>query len=92
MPSATSVSEHDPWRVLIVDDDQNLAQILAEALTGSDCHASTAEDAATARAKMDELHPDLIILDLMLPDADGLAVWGYEDVTSGRTIDVHMNA
>jgi DNA-binding response OmpR family regulator len=70
----TITSQHAPRRVLIVDDDPNVVGTLAEILTGSGYEVFTAGDGAIARAKIQELRPELVILDVMLPAADGLVL------------------
>jgi len=69
-------SQHTAQRglVLIIDDDQTLAEVLAARLQrqgfGVLSATSGAEGLATARAK----RPDLVLLDLRLPDCDGLVI------------------
>jgi DNA-binding response OmpR family regulator len=58
-------------RVLIVDDDAYIARYLLRALTQEGFEASVAASALEARALVQELQPALILLDVMLPDADG---------------------
>jgi DNA-binding response OmpR family regulator len=58
--------------ILIVEDDPAVAQILAEALEASDYQTRHAPTAAEARRMVAEAPPHLILLDLVLPDADGL--------------------
>lgn len=74
-------------RVLLVEDSERLAAIVAEALGGAGFavdHVSTAEDAAAAA---DALSYDAIVLDLGLPDGDGLGVLtGLR--RSGRTLPI----
>jgi DNA-binding response OmpR family regulator len=61
-------------RVLIVDDDERLNQLLTEYLTrfGYSVRAVTHPDAGLRALKTDP--PDLLVLDIMLPDTDGLKV------------------
>src|SRR6266581_7837959 len=61
-------------RILIVDDDPVMAGSLAELLAMDGYQASVAKNGSTAKAKLQELCPDLVILDLMLPDIDGLVL------------------
>jgi two-component system phosphate regulon response regulator OmpR len=60
--------------VLIVDDDLRLRDLLERYLTQQGMHARGAANAAAMRRALAEHHFDLIVLDLMLPDADGLEV------------------
>ncbi len=63
-----------PANVLIVEDNPATARALTELLEGNGYQVTTAEDGGTAKALLDEIHPDLVILDLMLPDVDGLVL------------------
>jgi DNA-binding response OmpR family regulator len=61
-------------RVLIIDDDERLNELLTEYLSrfGFSVRAVTHPDAGFRALKADA--PDLIVLDIMLPDTDGLTV------------------
>ncbi|QKW31003.1 response regulator transcription factor [Streptomyces seoulensis] len=63
-----------PVRVLVVDDDPDLAEVLSGALRYQGWEVRTAEDGARAVAEARALLPDAVVLDLMLPDTDGLTV------------------
>jgi DNA-binding response OmpR family regulator len=60
--------------IMLVEDDPAVARTLTEALESSACRVWLAETGAEARALLEQTHPDLIILDLMLPDVDGLVL------------------
>jgi DNA-binding response OmpR family regulator len=60
--------------ILLVEDDPDIAVALNETLESSGYAVVTAEDGAQARTLLDEAHPDLVLLDLMLPDVDGLVL------------------
>src|SRR5436309_14507223 len=60
--------------ILIVEDDPSTSDMLKDLLEASGYHAQVAQSGAQAKAMVDELRPDLIILDLMLPDMDGLVL------------------
>ena len=60
--------------VLIVDDDQNLLRALRINLTARGYQVHTAPDAATGLAVASRHPPDLAIVDLGLPDLDGMRV------------------
>jgi response regulator of citrate/malate metabolism len=63
-------------RVLVVDDDFRVAQIHAasvERVAGFTC-VGEAHTAAEARRAVAELHPDLLLLDIYLPDEEGLSL------------------
>jgi two-component system KDP operon response regulator KdpE len=61
-------------RVLVVDDDRQLARALHIALTARGYESVVAHDAAAALAAAADRPPDLAIIDLGLPDLDGIAV------------------
>jgi two-component system OmpR family response regulator len=58
-------------RVLVVDDEANIAELVATALRYEGFEVRTAADGASALAAVRDLAPDLVVLDVMLPDADG---------------------
>ncbi len=63
-------------RVLIVDDEPAIARALRPALKGHDFDASTASTGADALAQLSSFEPDIILLDLGLPDTDGIELTG----------------
>ncbi|MFF4488391.1 response regulator transcription factor [Streptomyces sp. NPDC001544] len=63
-----------PLRVLVVDDDPDLAEVLTGALRYEGWEVRAAGDGASAVATARELMPDAVVLDVMLPDTDGFAV------------------
>ncbi|MGI9146400.1 MAG: response regulator transcription factor [Chloroflexota bacterium] len=58
--------------ILLVEDDAETASSMASALESSGYRVTIAETGSEARAIIDHMRPDLIMLDLMLPDTDGL--------------------
>ena len=61
-------------RVLIVDDDEALRDLLARELARSGAEVAQAADAAAALRSIAEAEPDVVLLDLMLPDRPGIEV------------------
>lgn len=59
---------------MLVEDDPAVAQTLTDVLEASGYRVWHAENGADAKAMLEQAHPDLIILDLMLPDVDGLVL------------------
>ncbi len=60
--------------IMLVDDDPDVERTLTLALETSGYRVVSASTAADARALLRDVRPDLIILDLVLPDADGLVL------------------
>jgi PAS domain S-box-containing protein len=60
--------------VLVVEDDDDLAEVLRVFFTDHGVHARVAHTGAQALAMSREVPPDLLVLDLGLPDIDGYAV------------------
>jgi len=58
-------------RLLLVDDDQAHLDALAERLTGDGFEVARAASGSEALERLDEAWPDLVILDLMMPEMDG---------------------
>jgi len=61
-------------RILLVDDDPNLLVVLAEQLRDDGYEVATARDGQEALRRLEAGWPDLILLDLMMPRIDGLAL------------------
>ena len=60
-------------RVLVADDDPSIQGFLAEALADEGYEVRTAANGREALAILREWRPDLILLDLMMPEMDGWA-------------------
>lgn len=73
-PDVLTRADGSPIRALVVDDEPNLAELLATALRyeGWQVEHALTGHAAVRRAK--ELDPDVVVLDVMLPDLTGLEV------------------
>ncbi|MDC4227480.1 MAG: response regulator [Candidatus Manganitrophus sp.] len=63
-----------PQRVLIVDDHEDSLSIFSSALAGAGYDVITATDGQEALQKVLKTRPDLVLLDLILPEIDGFAV------------------
>jgi two-component system OmpR family response regulator len=61
-------------RVLVVDDERNIAELVATALRYERFDVVTVFDGRGAIDAVRELNPQLLVLDVMLPDMDGFAV------------------
>jgi DNA-binding response OmpR family regulator len=76
-------------RILIVEDDRRIGSSLLRALGGSGYDARWEQTAEGAKGAIAEGRPDLVLLDLGLPDDDGLAVCRWIQ-TFDATVDVVM--
>src|SRR5256714_13025808 len=63
-----------PIRVLVVDDEPSLAELLASVLRYEGWDIRTAGDGASAVRTAREFRPDAVVLDIMLPDFGGMEV------------------
>ena len=63
-------------RVLVVEDSESLVGLLTKALAKAGLDADTARNAGDAEASLRIMHYAAVVLDLGLPDADGLQVLG----------------
>ena len=61
-------------RVIIVEDDERLASLTAEYLQSNGLEVQVIGDGSVAIPAIIEQQPDIVVLDLMLPGADGLEV------------------
>jgi two-component system, OmpR family, phosphate regulon response regulator OmpR len=71
MPGASAHLPDDAPHVLVVDDDRRIRDLLSRFLLTEGYRVTTAESAAEARAKLDGLRFDLLILDVMMPGETG---------------------
>jgi len=68
------VVDQESWNILIVEDDQRLAELTREYLEGNGLQVSIEADGALAAERIINERPDLVVLDLMLPGEDGLSI------------------
>jgi len=71
------MEEHAPAediKALVVDDEESLADLVAMALRYEGWQVKTAHNVADAIAAHKEFSPDIAVLDIMLPDGDGLGL------------------
>ncbi len=66
--------EQEAWRILIVEDDQRLAELTQEYLQSNGLQVDIESDGGRAAARILKEQPDLVVLDLMLPGEDGLSI------------------
>jgi len=60
-----------PCAVLVVDDDDHIREVIAEMLSAEGFVVRTAANGREALALLQQWHPDLILLDLDMPEMDG---------------------
>jgi len=60
--------------ILVVDDEQLITDSLSYSMKREGLHVATVADGLSALKAVEELKPDLIVLDLMLPDISGVEV------------------
>jgi two-component system, OmpR family, response regulator len=61
-------------RVLVVDDEESITELLAMALTHEGFDVRTAGDGREAMSLVNKFRPDIIILDVQMPELDGFEV------------------
>ncbi|MGB5285090.1 MAG: response regulator, partial [Polyangiales bacterium] len=59
-------------RILVVEDEIDLAELVAFNLRGAGHDVTVAHDGSTALAEIQRGQPDLLVLDVMLPDISGV--------------------
>ncbi|HWG47364.1 MAG TPA: response regulator [Gemmataceae bacterium] len=74
MQPQTPNNQPTPSRILIADDDPLGAELLEVYLSDSDCEVRTASDGEQALHIVASWHPDLILLDVMMPRISGFEV------------------
>ena len=67
-------SQGTGYRVLVVDDEESITELVAMALRYEGFIVETANAGYPALARLEDFRPDLLVLDVMLPDLDGLEV------------------
>lgn len=68
-------------RILVVDDEVGIRELLFEILYDEGHTVELAENAAQARAARQRIRPDLVLLDIWMPDTDGVTLlreWGSQ--------------
>ncbi len=74
--SAPTLTRPDgsPLRVLVVDDEVNIAELISMAVRYEGWEPSVAHTGSKAVSTAKDLRPDAVVLDVMLPDFDGMEV------------------
>src|SRR3981189_2140258 len=76
--------------ILVVDDELGIRALLSEILADEGHTIELAENAAQARAARDRMRPDLVLLDIWMPDVDGITLLKEWGATSLLTMPVIM--
>ncbi|MDR3157840.1 MAG: response regulator [Zoogloeaceae bacterium] len=76
--------------ILVVDDEIGIRELLSEILADEGHHVRLAENAANARKQRDEQTPDLVLLDIWMPDTDGISLLKEWGANSQLTMPVVM--
>ena len=73
-PKTRQPAEGSKGRVLVVDDEANAREALAELLDDAGYSVSTAADGRTALLQLEQVDPDVVLTDLKMPGMDGLSL------------------
>ena len=76
--------------ILVVDDELGIRALLSEILTDEGHSVELAENAAQARAARERMRPDLVLLDIWMPDVDGITLLKEWNATAQLTMPVIM--
>ncbi|MBP2705568.1 response regulator transcription factor [Microbispora sp. RL4-1S] len=79
-------------RLLVVDDEPNIRELLSVSLRYAGFEVVTAADGREAVSLAERTRPDLIVLDVMLPDMDGFAVTDRLRAAGRRTPVLFLTA
>jgi two-component system OmpR family response regulator len=85
-------ADGSPLRVLVVDDERSLADVLASVLRMDGWAVRVADTGAAAVRVAREFGPDAVVLDMMLPDFDGLEVLRRIRADDGRVYVLFLTA
>jgi len=61
-------------QILVVDDEVGIRELLSEILSDEGHHVLLAENAGSARSLRERQRPDLVLLDIWMPDTDGITL------------------
>lgn len=81
-----SLTAHTGRKVLVVDDESNVRDVLCAYLDRGGFEVTEAADGRAALDAIQALEPDLVLLDLMLPEIDGLSV--LSEIRRDNTVPV----
>ena len=73
-PDERDQTAHEPSRVLVADDEPSVRRLLSQLLENKGFLVDEAADGPTALARLHARHYDLLMVDLKMPEIDGLTV------------------
>jgi DNA-binding response OmpR family regulator len=76
------------YKILVVDDERSILDLLEMILKREQFQVATASDGKSAMALFDSFNPDLVLLDLMLPDTNGHDL--CREMTNKRRVPIIM--
>ena len=76
--------------ILVVDDEADIRGLLKEILSEEGYDVDVAGDAGQARASRARQLPDLVLLDIWMPDTDGITLLREWSATGGEDCPVVM--
>jgi two-component system, OmpR family, phosphate regulon response regulator OmpR len=88
MTTVSTALPDDAPHLLVVDDDRRIRDLLSRFLFGEGYRVTTAETAADARAKLQGLRFDLLILDVMMPGETGFDL--ARDLRAASSVPIIM--
>ena len=71
-PATTDIDKSDPYRIVIVEDDRSQALFAEAILRGAGMLAEVVSAPERLMATMEQFSPDLVLMDLHMPEMDGL--------------------
>ncbi|MGA2582223.1 MAG: response regulator [Tepidisphaeraceae bacterium] len=87
-----SDNNNGPIKVMIADDDPTSLMILETVVKSLGIETATAENVAGANALFERFQPDIAILDVMLPDGDGVDILRHIRKSKRRTAVAMISA
>jgi two-component system, OmpR family, phosphate regulon response regulator OmpR len=88
MPLSSRTPADDAPHLLVVDDDRRIRDLLSRFLASEGYRVTTADNAGEARAKLDGLSFDLLILDVMMPGETGFDL--AKGIRAGSNVPILM--
>ena len=74
--------------ILVVDDEIGIRELLRDILEDEGHHITLAENAQAARDARAKQRPDLVLLDIWMPDCDGISL--LKELLLGKVVELEM--